>query len=144
MTQEFYSHSPEETLEFAQKFAEQIKPGTVIALQGELGSGKTLFAKGVISQLCGLAPDEITSPTFTLIEEYVGETPIYHVDLYRIEKPSELDELPWDELFGKKRITLIEWPEKMNRLLPYCQFKLIFLKKNERERQINIITEVDR
>ncbi len=116
--------SPEQTLGLAREFAVQLKPGTVVALSGDLGSGKTLFSKGVISCLTGFSDISITSPTFTLVEEYPKN--IFHVDLYRLESPNFPEDLPWDSMLASEAITLIEWPEKIEGLLEYCQIHLRF------------------
>ncbi|HEX5033124.1 MAG TPA: tRNA (adenosine(37)-N6)-threonylcarbamoyltransferase complex ATPase subunit type 1 TsaE, partial [bacterium] len=84
-------HSPSErvTQELAARFAERLRDGGHVALEGDLGAGKTCFAKGVIAALTGVPPDEIPSPTFTLVEEYPGRLKVYHVDLYRMNHPAE-------------------------------------------------------
>jgi len=137
----FETKTPEETLGLAREFATRLNPGDVVALIGDLGVGKTIFAKGIVAISTGLAEEEITSPTFTLVEEYPGKPPIFHVDLYRLEKPSELDELPWDDLLAGEAITLIEWPEKFQNLLSYCNYQINISKKGEGERVIRIHSE---
>ncbi|MCE9625547.1 MAG: tRNA (adenosine(37)-N6)-threonylcarbamoyltransferase complex ATPase subunit type 1 TsaE, partial [Deltaproteobacteria bacterium] len=79
MVETWYSASVEETWRLAAKFAERLRAGGAVALEGDLGAGKTCFAKGVIAHLCGVDREEIPSPTFTLVEEYPGALPIYHV-----------------------------------------------------------------
>jgi tRNA threonylcarbamoyl adenosine modification protein YjeE len=130
------SHSPSETLALARRLAKKVRPGETLGLQGPLGSGKTTFAKGLIAALTGIAEEEITSPSFTLVEEYPGE--IYHVDLYRLEKPQEAAALPWDELLGPEAITLVEWPENWPPLISHCQWMLQFSKKGKEVRFIEI------
>ena len=120
MTEIHHSYSVEETLQFARKFSRRLKPGQRVGLVGELGAGKTVFAKGMLSTLCGVPVEEIPSPTFTLIEEYPNS--IYHVDLYRLDSIEDSKELAWDELLSSQAITLIEWPEKIKGLLDSCQF----------------------
>jgi tRNA threonylcarbamoyl adenosine modification protein YjeE len=131
-----HSHSPSETLATARHLAREIRPGVTLGLQGPLGSGKTTFAKGVIAALTGIPEEEITSPSFTLVEEYPG--PIFHVDLYRLEKVQEAAELPWDELLSPKAITIVEWPEHWPPLISHCQWRLQFSKKGTEERIIEI------
>jgi tRNA threonylcarbamoyl adenosine modification protein YjeE len=130
------SHSPAETLKMAHRMAKDIQPGERIGLTGPLGSGKTTFAKGLIAELTGIQEDEITSPSFTLVEEYPRE--IYHVDLYRMENPQEASALPWDELFGSQAITVVEWPENWPPLISHCQWVLRFSKKGKEVRRIQI------
>lgn len=130
------SHSVEETLALAARFAVRLRGGGAVALQGDLGSGKTCFAKGVVSALSGVEPAEIPSPTFTLVEEYRGEGPIYHVDLYRMRDAREAEELAWDEILAPGAVALVEWPERMEKIIPYCQFRLSFSKEGEGVRRI--------
>ena len=136
------SNSVEETLGLAAQFAARLRSGGVVALQGDLGSGKTCFAKGVISTLSGVEAGEIPSPTFTLVEEYRGDGPIYHVDLYRMKDAREAEELAWDEILAPGSVALVEWPERMEKIIPYCQFLLSFSKEGEGLRRI-ALTEKD-
>lgn len=110
------TYSPQETIALAQRFAARLDPGTVIALSGELGAGKTVFAKGVAK---GLGINEhITSPTFTIINEYGGEIPLYHMDAYRLSDESEALDIGVDEYLSYPGIVLVEWPERIETLLP--------------------------
>lgn len=133
------SHSLAETFEIAKDFALRLQPGDKIALCGELGSGKTHFAKGVIAALSDQTVDEIPSPTFTLIEEYLAKTPLYHLDLYRLHKNEELEELDQDILYGREGITLIEWAERFQNILDHCNYKVSFYKLSINERKLEII-----
>lgn len=135
---EFISHSVEETLKIARNFALDLKMGDQIALTGELGSGKTHFAKGIITALTDQTQEAITSPTFTLIEEYPGKIPIYHLDLYRLNHAKELQELDQDILFGSSGITLIEWAERFPEIVNQCRYQVCIDKLSARERQIKI------
>lgn len=111
------SASPEETVALGRQFALQLRPGDVVALSGNLGSGKTHFISGICEGL-GVHM-HATSPTFTLINEY--DAPfgkVVHIDLYRINKPAELRELGIEEYFNERCICFIEWPEVMAALLP--------------------------
>ena len=116
MTQEFIPHSPEETDELAFSLGRQAKPGECYALIGDLGCGKTHFSKGFARGM-GIA-EEITSPTFTLLEEYEGKIPFYHFDLYRIAEESELDSLFFEEYWEGDGVSLIEWAERARSRLP--------------------------
>lgn len=135
---EFHSKSEQETLRIARDFAKELPGGQLIGLRGELGAGKTQFAKGVISELAQVEAEEITSPTFTLVEEYRGRGPIYHVDLYRVNSAKEAGELPWDDLMAPEAITLVEWPERMEGLLSHCQTEVFLSRAAENERDIKI------
>lgn len=119
------------TLALAARVAELARPRDVIALKGELGVGKTTFARGFISALPrpdGGPPEEVPSPTFTLLQIYEREpASVYHLDLYRIERAEEAVELGIEEAFAEG-ITLIEWPERLGRLLPldHLEVRLAF------------------
>ena len=96
----------------------QMEPGDVLALWGELGSGKTLFTRGIAWGMGVPRQMPITSPTFTLINEYEGRLRLYHLDLYRLTTPDELETLPWREVLFGNGVTVIEWPDRMGGLLP--------------------------
>lgn len=113
---EIITHSPEDTIAFAKKFAKKLVPNTVIALTGRLGAGKTTFTKGIALAL-GIA-EPVTSPTFTLIQEYEGSLPMFHMDLYRLESLEEFEVLGAEDYFYRNGITLIEWSEKAEDILP--------------------------
>lgn len=109
--------SPEETIAFGRQLAATLKPGSVIALHGELGAGKTCLVKGIAAGL-GISRD-ITSPTFTLIHEYQGgRLPLVHVDLYRLNTVAEAEQIGLDEYLSRPAVTVIEWAEKIAALLP--------------------------
>jgi tRNA threonylcarbamoyladenosine biosynthesis protein TsaE len=101
----------EETVAAGEEFAATLSPGAVVLLYGQLGAGKTAFVRGLARGL-GAAADEVSSPTFTIIQEYAGRTAtLYHVDLYRLEPP-EVDDLGLDELVSGEGIVAIEWAER--------------------------------
>ena len=108
---------PAATLDVGERLAAALQPGDVVALHGDLGAGKTHLTKGLARGL-GIEPDDVTSPTFTLVQEHVGWLPLYHVDLYRIERPEELATLGLDEILEADGICVIEWPERAAGLLP--------------------------
>ena len=110
------TNSAEETLAFGRRFAKYLKDGDVIALFGELGSGKTCFAQGVCNG-CGIH-DAVTSPTFTLINEYTNSHLIYHFDFYRIGSEDEIYGLGYEEYFYGSGICLIEWADRVQNFLP--------------------------
>lgn len=117
MEKEFTSHTPEETIAIGKAFSSELKAGDVVCLNGELGAGKTHFVKG-IAEGVGFDQNEVHSPTYTLIHEYVGELPIYHFDCYRIESPQEALEIGVEEYFYGKGVCVIEWPERIESLIP--------------------------
>ncbi len=111
---QFSTHSAEETFELAYGIGETLDRATVFLLQGDLGAGKTVFAKGIAAGL-DIDPAEVTSPTFTLVNAHAGRMKLYHLDLYRIEGGAdEVYELGLDELFSEPNaIVLIEWAERL-------------------------------
>ena len=113
---EIITKSTDETLAFAEKLGQSSKPGSVYALCGELGTGKTIIAKGIASGL-GIS-EEITSPTFNLMEMYSSKIPMYHFDLYRIEVGEEFDHLNFEQFWESEGISVIEWAEKAKDRLP--------------------------
>ena len=120
----------EDVLELAAYLALVLKPGDVVALNGELGAGKTTFARGVLNALLGRNEEEIPSPTFALVQTYEGRTAggaaceVWHFDLYRLKEPEETVELGMDEAFAGA-ISLIEWPERMAGRLPANRLQII-------------------
>lgn len=135
--EQYVSSSPEETAELASRLAADLAPGSVVALSGPLGSGKTVFVKGIAKAL-GVSPSETTSPTFTIINEYAGSLPLYHIDLYRLEEFSEVLELGLDEYFDGGGIVAVEWPERARLLLPVETIVVAFERLSEKARTIRI------
>lgn len=114
------TNSPEETEMLGEQFAAKIKSGDIIGLKGDLGSGKTQFVKGVCRFFN--IPGEVNSPTFILVNEYIGTSgsesmSIYHFDLYRLKKINELDSLGLDNYFNNESICLVEWSELLEEYL---------------------------
>ena len=115
-TLEFISHSEAETQAFGSQLAKKLTPGTIIALRGGLGAGKTAFTRGLAAGL-GITV-RVTSPTFTIVNEYVGEIPLFHFDLYRLSGSDELDFIGFYEYLDRGGITVIEWSELLGNELP--------------------------
>jgi tRNA threonylcarbamoyladenosine biosynthesis protein TsaE len=123
----YYSHSEEETILFGEKIGELVEGGQIILLSGDLGVGKTILVQGIGA---GLEVDEdITSPTYNLINEYEGQLSLYHMDLYRLEEEEELYDLGFEEYIESDGVVVIEWPDIAYDLLPpdfiYIKFELI-------------------
>ena len=120
----FKTESPEETQALGEKLGQTLKQGDVIALIGDLGTGKTCLTQG-IARGVGIAPDEIvSSPSYILINEYNGTVPIYHIDLYRLENSEEIAELGLSEYVEGDGICIIEWAERMAEVLPDSCIKI--------------------
>ncbi|NIL99857.1 MAG: tRNA (adenosine(37)-N6)-threonylcarbamoyltransferase complex ATPase subunit type 1 TsaE [Acidobacteria bacterium] len=108
-----YSLSEQETFEFGRRLAETLEGGELIVLEGDLGMGKTVFARGVAAGL-GVPADEVSSPSFTLVNEYEGgRCPLFHVDLYRLTGGDDLEGLGLDELIDAGGVVLVEWGERL-------------------------------
>lgn len=133
----------EETYRLGTEFGEKAYPGMVIALQGDLGAGKTVFAKGFAKGI-GIQ-EEISSPTFTLVNEYEGEKfPFYHFDVYRIEDPDEMRMIGFEEYLSKNAVVLIEWANRIPELLPKDTIWLTVernYEKGEEYREVTVQTE---
>ncbi|HEY3295240.1 MAG TPA: tRNA (adenosine(37)-N6)-threonylcarbamoyltransferase complex ATPase subunit type 1 TsaE [bacterium] len=110
------THSPAETEHWAEAFAASLTPGTVIALFGDLGAGKTVIAKGIGKGL-GVS-DAVISPSFNYVLEYKGKLPFFHADLYRIEGAATFEAMGFDEYFDRNGVFVIEWAERVRDLLP--------------------------
>ena len=134
--EKYITNSEGETFAIGAKLAEGLKNGSVVALSGELGSGKTALIRGIASYF-GI-DDEVSSPTYTLVNEYDGSVPIYHFDVYRLEGVSP-DELDWldDYLFGDG-ICLIEWAEYISEVLPESTVFVSFEKLGDNSREITV------
>lgn len=112
----FETHSAEETTALGRKLASELKPGSTVLLRGDLGAGKTTMIKGIAEGFEAAEAERVTSPTFTLIHEYLGpHVTLYHIDLYRVDTQRELDTLALDDLMDEHSILLIEWGEKFER-----------------------------
>jgi tRNA threonylcarbamoyladenosine biosynthesis protein TsaE len=131
------SNSEEETKLCAQRFAGRLKAGDIVFLKGELGAGKTTFAKG-LAQAFKIAPKKVNSPTFVLMNYYKGKLPVYHFDLYRLEDPRALGTIDFDGYFYGEGISLIEWPERLGKDKPKEYYLVEFQHKGEHQRQICI------
>jgi len=129
------TNSARETMLVGEKLAKKLSPGDVVALYGNLGSGKTTFTKGVGKGLGVKDPDRINSPTFVLIKEYKGKIPLYHLDLYRMDDLKEIENLAIEEYIYGDGVTVIEWAEKIKSLLPekLVSVKLKAKSGNKRE-----------
>ena len=133
----FETSSEEETIELGRKIALELPKRAVVLLIGNLGAGKTTLAKGILSGLGAAEPDEVTSPTFTLIHEYAGGR-AYHVDLYRLDTIQQVATLGLDEILDCEAIVLIEWGERFPDLFPADRIEIRLLPVTESKRQVTI------
>ena len=127
-------NSLEETEDFGIKFGKVLKRGDILCLNGDLGAGKTTLTKSI-----GLGlgvEDYITSPTFALINQYSGRMPVYHFDVYRLENVDELYDLGFDEYFFGNGVCIIEWADKINRMIPKEKIVIDIEKGNNLEERI--------
>jgi tRNA threonylcarbamoyladenosine biosynthesis protein TsaE len=137
---QWISHSPAETQSLGARFGSTLRGGEIILLSGQLGAGKTLFAKGVAQSL-GVDEDEVTSPSFTLVNHYTGRLKLYHIDLYRLNEGAQaayavdLDELLMDE----SAVIVIEWAERMGAYpLPEPVWRIDITGDGDEQRTISI------
>jgi len=129
---DFISHSEVQTRRLGARLAEFLNPGDVLALMGDLGSGKTRWVQGVCQGLA--VTDPVTSPTFTLVNEYQGRLPIYHVDLYRITNPVEVLTFGLEDYLYGSGVVLIEWADRAQDFLPddYLTVELYYIEETKR------------
>ncbi len=124
------THNEMETIELAQNFESEKFPNMIICLNGELGSGKTMFTKGIANAL-GIN-DVITSPTFTIIKEYDGELPLYHMDVYRLD--GNIEGIGLEEYYTKGGVVVIEWADTIKDYLPKERLDIKFVVAGENKR----------
>lgn len=136
----FETHSEEETIELGRKIARDLPKRAVVLLIGNLGAGKTMLAKGIIDGLGAGHPEEVASPTFTLIHEYAGA---YHIDLYRLDTAVQVATLGLDEIFDRDAVVLIEWGEKFRELMPAHRIEITLSADGEHNRKISILKNLE-
>lgn len=134
--QEFLSSSSEETFRFASQIRKELKPGSILCLSGDLGSGKTTFVKGVVRSMGNLSEREVSSPTFSYLHIYPGKIPVYHFDLYRLKNYAEFCALGFDEYLNGTGICCIEWAERIQDHLPKEALFLHFAHAQDEKRKI--------
>ena len=147
----FTTHSAEETIDVGREIAKFLDPPRVVLLRGDLGAGKTTLVKGIAAALGAAEPEEVTSPTFTLIHEYAGRSVehaklgetilLYHLDLYRIENQRQLDTLGMEELMTPQSVLLIEWGEKFPSVTARCDGEIVIETLHGDERRITLVLQ---
>lgn len=137
------TQSETETFELGRKLSCELKPGAVVSLEGDLGTGKTAMAKGIAAGLGITEP--ITSPTFTLVNTYEGNTTLHHFDVYRVDDADELYTIGWEEYFDGDAVTVVEWGDRFPELLPSHTLHIRLSRDDEDpESRIIIISPVTR
>src|SRR5690242_1103390 len=135
-SQIFHTQSEDETIAAGERLAAELPPKTVVLLIGNLGAGKTTLAKGIVKGLGAAQPDEVSSPTFTLIHEYSPS--VYHIDLYRLDREDQVATLGLDEIFDRTAVVLIEWGERFLRLMPEERIEIRLRATEENSREIDV------
>jgi tRNA threonylcarbamoyladenosine biosynthesis protein TsaE len=139
MTRELTTKSAEETIAFGRTLAELLAPPKLVLLRGDLGAGKTALVKGIVVAFEAAAEEDVTSPTFTLVHEYRGpKANLFHIDLYRVDTPRELETLGLDDLRDGNSILLIEWGEKFPRFLRERDVEISLEREGESGRRIRV------
>lgn len=132
------THSPEETFELGREIGQQIAPPVLFLLDGELGTGKTVFVRGLAAGL-GIDPEEVTSPSFTLVNLYRGPTNLYHLDLYRIPEGEPIEEqLGLAEILAERAIVAIEWGDRLRPEWKRSAWRVDFHWLGDEERELTI------
>jgi tRNA threonylcarbamoyladenosine biosynthesis protein TsaE len=134
------SHSAQETMEIGRSLGSQLLAGTVLALYGDLGAGKTTLMKGLISGATGIAEEEICSPTFVYMQDYPGRPPIVHFDLYRLTSSSQFFALGLDEALGGDAVCCIEWADRIEEILPKERLQLTISHEPDGARRIVLVS----
>jgi len=133
----FHTQSEEETIALGEKLAAELPSKVVVLLIGNLGAGKTTLAKGIVNGLGAAQPDEVSSPTFTLIHEYSPS--VYHIDLYRLDREEQVATLGLDEIFDRNAVVLIEWGERFERLMPEERIEIYLRVTGDDSREVEVV-----
>ena len=140
-TRETLTRSAAETIAFGRSLASSLAPPKLVLLRGELGAGKTTLVKGIAEGFQAAKEEDVTSPTFTLVHEYRGpRVNLYHIDLYRVDTPRQLETLGLDDLMTESAVLLIEWGEKFPRFVRERDVEIALEPLGEDERKITIST----
>jgi tRNA threonylcarbamoyladenosine biosynthesis protein TsaE len=138
-TREITTHSAEETIAFGRTLTRLLKPPKLVLLRGDLGAGKTTLIKGIAGAFEAALEEDVTSPTFTLVHEYRGPLAnLYHIDLYRVDTPRQLETLGLDDLVAEDSILLIEWGEKFARFVRDRDVEITLERVGESDRKIQV------
>jgi len=138
-TRETTTHSADETIAFGRTLTRLLAPPKLVLLRGDLGAGKTTLIKGIAAGFEAASEEDVTSPTFTLVHEYRGPSAnLYHIDLYRVDTPRQLETLGLDDLVAEDSILLIEWGEKFARFVRDRDVEITLERVGENDRTIKV------
>lgn len=137
----YHTRSAAETAEVGARIAAMLSPPAVVMLIGDLGSGKTTLAKGIVQALGAAPPEEVLSPTFSLVHEYEGEPKVYHLDLYRLDSVPQLETLGLEDIWEQHAIVLIEWGERFDSELPGVRLEVRLDYDGDHGRVIEVGTD---
>jgi tRNA threonylcarbamoyladenosine biosynthesis protein TsaE len=140
---QFTTHSDVDTIEVGRKLARLLNPPQLLILRGDLGTGKTTLVKGIAQALDAAEPDEVTSPTFTLLHEYEGkrdgeQVKLYHIDVYRLEGERQLETLGLDELLTPDALVLVEWGDKFKSIKKRSTGEIVITSEGGDDRKISV------
>ncbi len=135
----FRTRSEEETIAVGEQLARELPSRATVLLIGNLGAGKTTLAKGIVKGLGAAAPEDVSSPTFTLIHEYGDAPRVYHVDLYRIDTPRELESLGLDDVLDRDAVVLVEWGERFPYVWPANVIEVRLKALDDGSREIRFV-----
>ncbi len=137
VSKEYLTRSPEETIALGRELAQSLQPPQIVVLTGDLGAGKTTLIKGLAEGFKAESQENVTSPTFTLIHEYRGpKATLYHIDLYRVDSPRQLETLGIDDLRDDRSLILLEWGEKFERFQKEADAEIKIKSQGEQDRKI--------
>jgi tRNA threonylcarbamoyladenosine biosynthesis protein TsaE len=138
-TREITTHSAEETVAFGRTLTRVLAPPKLVLLRGDLGAGKTTLIKGIASAFEAASEENVTSPTFTLVHEYRGPLAnLYHIDLYRVDTPRQLETLGIEDFIAEDSVLLIEWGEKFPRFVRDRDVEITLERVGENDRKIQV------
>ncbi|MBL7070808.1 MAG: tRNA (adenosine(37)-N6)-threonylcarbamoyltransferase complex ATPase subunit type 1 TsaE [Candidatus Omnitrophica bacterium] len=139
MSKQFISNTVEDTIRFGRRLGSILKSGDLIALCGELGSGKTVLTKGIARGLGVKHAERVNSPSFLILKEYRGRLPLYHFDIYRLNDAFEFMTVDYARYFYGNGVSVIEWADKIEKLLPDEFLKIDLSVKGENERRMRVL-----
>ena len=132
------SHSSTQTEQLGAQLGNLLSPGSFVALQGDLGGGKTCFTRGVVAAAAPRSAHLVASPTYAIMSSYPGTPPVYHFDFYRLSGENEIAELGFEEYFYGDGICIVEWSERLGELMPSDSLKVAFAYDSENVRTITL------